>query len=66
MHKPMRALRLGEIIRRRERKRLRHDGGSLAHSEQREHLLRMRALAALMSVLRPRKRCRALRLRRLH
>jgi hypothetical protein len=62
----MRALRLGEIIRRRERKRLRHDGGLLAHSEQRERLLRMRAFAALMGILSPRKRCRAPRLRRLH
>jgi hypothetical protein len=62
----MRALRLGEIVRRRELNRWRHDGWLLAHDEQREHLLHMRALAALVRALRPRRRCKAVRLRRLH
>ncbi|GAB7525051.1 hypothetical protein PBS_40400 [Paraburkholderia sp. 2C] len=62
----MRALRLGEITRRRELNRWRRDGWLLAHSEQRERLLHMRVLAALISALRPATRCRAVRLRRLH
>jgi hypothetical protein len=62
----MRAQRLGEIVRRRELMRLRCDRSLLGHSEQREHRLRMRALASLTSMRRPRTRCRAARLRRLH
>jgi hypothetical protein len=62
----MRALRFGDVIRRRELNRRRRDGCLLAHCGQRAQLLRMGALATLMSVLHPRKRCRAVRLRRLH
>jgi hypothetical protein len=62
----MRALRFGEIVRRRELNRWRHDGSLLAQSERHDRVLRTRALAALLRALRPRRRCKALRIRRLH
>jgi hypothetical protein len=60
----MRALRSGEIIRRRDLKRSRHDGRLAVRGEQRDDFACLRA--ALMCALRPRMRCRPVRRRLVH